>query len=131
MKETKMMLGDARVEATVPVLDLELSRGFYEGKLGLDPAGAYVPDVEVLYGLAGGSTLLVYVHSTMIASAHTAANFIVADVRATVEALQERGVVFEEYDLPTLKTVDGVANVRGKDFAWFKDPDRNILGIHS
>ena len=127
----KIMLRDPRVEATVPVLDLELSRRFYEGQLDLDLAGAYVPDVEVLYRLAGGSTLLVYVHATMIAPAHTAANFIVADVRAKVQALRERGVVFEEYDLPKLKTVDGVANVRGRDFAWFKDPDRNIFAIHN
>jgi catechol 2,3-dioxygenase-like lactoylglutathione lyase family enzyme len=125
------MLGDAHVEATVPVTDLEASREFYQNRLGLRPAGAHVPGVEELYELAAGSRLLIYVHPTMIAPPHTAAHFIVEDVRETVRMLRERGVVFEEYDLPKLRTVDGVANIRGLDFAWFKDPDRNVLGIHN
>jgi hypothetical protein len=51
-------------------------------------------------------------------------------VRATVNGLRERGVVFEEYDLPRLKTEDGVATVGNLSFAWFRDPDGNVVGIH-
>lgn len=38
--------------------------------------------------------------------------------------------MFEEYDLPGLKTVDGITeHESGARGAWFKDPDGNILEI--
>jgi hypothetical protein len=40
-------------------------------------------------------------------------------------------VTFEEYDLPDLKTVDGIASVGDVRAAWCKDPDGNILAIES
>jgi hypothetical protein len=47
-----------------------------------------------------------------------------------VHGLKERGVVFEEYDFPTLKTVDGIATTAGiGSSAWFKDPDGNTLAL--
>jgi hypothetical protein len=64
--------------------------------------------------------------------------FEVTDLQATVQALRERGVIFEEYDLPGLKTVDGIAKVPGNYpskggvgelAAWFKDSEGNLLGI--
>jgi hypothetical protein len=61
---------------------------------------------------------------------HTVAHFVVDDVHAAVRELRERGVVFDEYDLPELKTQDGVAKVAGRDFAWMRDPDGNVLGVH-
>jgi catechol 2,3-dioxygenase-like lactoylglutathione lyase family enzyme len=125
------MLSDAHVEATIPVIELKLSRRFYEGKLGLEPIESIAPDVEVVYRCRDASRILIYEHTLMIPSAHTVAHFIVEDVRATVDELRSRGVKFDEYDLPELKTVNGVAKVRGVDFAWFKDPDRNIMGIHN
>jgi hypothetical protein len=53
----------------------------------------------------------------------------VPDVRAAVRDLQSRGVVFEEYDLPGIKTVDGVAEVGGASAAWFKDTEGNTIGV--
>jgi hypothetical protein len=48
----------------------------------------------------------------------------------TVAELRARGIVFEEYDLPGVKTVDGIADHEsGARGAWFKDPDGNILQI--
>jgi hypothetical protein len=56
--------------------------------------------------------------------------FEVPDVAATVRELRERGIVFEEYDIPGVKTVDAVAeHESGARGAWFKDPDGNILQI--
>ena len=125
------MLGEAHVEATIPVFDLKLGRQFYEGVLGLKLVGSLAPDVDVIYECGQGSRVVIYEMTTMAAAAHTVAHFIVDDVHATVRDLRARGVVFEEYDFAKLKTVDGVASVRGVDFAWFKDPDRNVLGIHN
>ena len=61
----------------------------------------------------------------------------VADIDATVAALRARGVVFEEYDLPGLKTVNGIADINGnypskgvgERGAWFRDSEGNLLGI--
>ena len=52
-----------------------------------------------------------------------------ADIHKAVDELRERGVVFEEYDMPQLKTVNGIAEIQGIKGAWFKDPDGNILSI--
>jgi hypothetical protein len=48
-----------------------------------------------------------------------------------------RGVVFEECDLPGLKTVHGIADIEGnypskgtgERAAWFRDSEGNMLGI--
>jgi hypothetical protein len=51
-------------------------------------------------------------------------------VYATVKELRNRGVVFDEYDVPGGKTVDRVAeHPSGARGAWFKDLDGNILQI--
>ena len=60
---------------------------------------------------------------------NTLMSFSSQDVRADVIALRARGVVFEEYDFPGLKTVQGVAKLGNIEAAWFKDSEGNILGI--
>ena len=61
----------------------------------------------------------------------------VDDIDATVRELRARGVVFEEYDVPGLRTVDGIAYIegnypskgKGERAAWFRDSEGNMLGI--
>jgi hypothetical protein len=60
----------------------------------------------------------------------TAATFEVADLAKEMQELRKRGVEFEEYDLPGIKTVDGVATMGKHKGAWIKDPGGNILGLH-
>jgi hypothetical protein len=55
----------------------------------------------------------------------------VGDLDAVVAALREGGVVFEEYDMPDLKTGNGIATIGDVRDAWFRDPDGNILAIES
>jgi catechol 2,3-dioxygenase-like lactoylglutathione lyase family enzyme len=125
------MLADARVEATVPVARLDLAREFYEGRLGLRPAGAHSEGVDVLYACGGETRMLVYEQGgPWTPDVHTVAHFVVDDVRAAVSELRDRGVVFEDYDLPELRTTGGVATVGEMQFAWFRDPDGNVLGLH-
>jgi catechol 2,3-dioxygenase-like lactoylglutathione lyase family enzyme len=125
------MLADARVEAGIPTESLAGARGFYEGTLGLRPVGAHVDDVDVIYECGAGTRLQLYERTpAAMPAAYALVHFVVDDVPGTVRALRERGVEFEEYDLPRLKTVDGVATVGERRFAWFRDVDRNILGLH-
>jgi catechol 2,3-dioxygenase-like lactoylglutathione lyase family enzyme len=123
-------LAQARAEATVPTLDLAAARDFYESVLGLRPAGADSPGVDVLYECGAGTRVLLYEWSGTVTPSHTVVHFEVDDVAATVRELRERGVRFEEYDMPELRTVDGVAELDGRRFAWFKDPSRNTIAIH-
>ena len=60
---------------------------------------------------------------------HTLGAFMVRDVEATVADLRGRGVTFEDYDLPGVKTVNGIAELGGFKGAWFKDPEGNILSV--
>jgi hypothetical protein len=54
-----------------------------------------------------------------------------------VAELRSRGVVFEEYDIPGMKTVDGIAEIEGnypskgtgERGVWFHDSEGNLLGI--
>jgi hypothetical protein len=94
------------------------------------PTKEHTPGVDVTYACAGGTQLMLYEWAGTMTRSHTVAHFIVDDVAATVTALRARGVRFDEPDLPELEVVDGVAFVGGHRFAWFKDPDLNILGIH-
>ena len=61
---------------------------------------------------------------------HTQVRVWSSDVAADVAELRSRGVVFEEYDFPTFKTVDAVATSPGiGTSAWFKDPDGNTIAL--
>ena len=60
---------------------------------------------------------------------NTAAGFLVDDLEATMKELRAKGVKFEEYDFPGLKTVNGIATTDGEKGAWFKDTEGNILAL--
>jgi extradiol dioxygenase family protein len=124
------MLADAQVEAAVPVATLSLARNFYEGALGLKPSGSHWRDIDLIYEFADGTRLVVIEEARAMRRAESGAHFVVDDVHATVRDLRERGVEFDEFDLPELKTMDGVATVGDRRFAWFRGPDNNVLAIH-
>jgi hypothetical protein len=43
--------------------------------------------------------------------------------------LRARGVKVEDYDLPGLKTEDGIADIGVAWAAWIIDPGKNALGV--
>ncbi len=123
------MLGSAPVTPTLPSTDLKRSREFYEGKLGLSIDKETEDSISFKAG--GGTKLYVYKRPPA-PSEHTLAGFSVGDLEATVDELSKKGVKFEKYDMPGLKTNEkGIATSEGEGVraAWFKDPDGNILAI--
>ena len=130
-----MVLEDGKVATRIPVRDLQRSRKFYAEKLGLEPSEERPGGL--LYRCGSGEFALF--ESTGAASGdHTQMGWEVEDIEATVEQLRARGVVFEEYDFPGLKTVNGIAEVEGnypskggvgERAAWFRDVDGNLFGI--
>jgi catechol 2,3-dioxygenase-like lactoylglutathione lyase family enzyme len=127
-------LQGSRVATRLPAQDLERARAFYADKLGLEPAEERPGGL--LYRCAGGEFAL-FASGGAPSGAHTQMAFDVDDLAATVAALRDRGVVFEEYNLPSLRTVGGIATIdgnypskgTGEYGAWFFDSEGNLLGI--
>ena len=115
------------VHPTIMVSDMARARAFYEGLLGLALVREAAP---YLFLRAGSSQLALVARATVTPAATTLCAFEVQDLDRTVSGLRARGVVFEEYDLPTLRTVGGIAKAGPYRAAWIRDPDGNYLGIH-
>jgi catechol 2,3-dioxygenase-like lactoylglutathione lyase family enzyme len=125
------MLTDARIMAIVPTTDLARAKAFYGQTLGLTDANVPTPGPQVIYRCGGGTLLEVYERPTAGEAQHTLASWEVGDLRAAVDQLRNRGVRFEEYDLAEVKTQDGISTTGDLHEAWFRDPDGNILRVHS
>lgn len=121
------MLSQAKVGAAVPAKDLARARKFYEEKLGIKPAANQMDPGGILYETAMGA-FFVYLTQASGGDA-TRLSFVVDDFDAEMADLRKRGVVFEEYDMPGLKTINGVAEIGGVKGAWFKDTEGNILSL--
>jgi catechol 2,3-dioxygenase-like lactoylglutathione lyase family enzyme len=134
-KKESELLRRSDVATRIPVQDLERARLFYSEKLGLEPVEERLGGL--LYRCGSGSFAL-FISNGASSAGFTQMAFEVTDLRTTVEALRARGVIFEEYDLPGLRTVNGIAEVAGNYpskggvgelAAWFKDSEGNLLGI--
>jgi len=122
------MLSRGKVHPTLPVTDIERAKKFYGETLELKLREEPAPD-HLIYDAGEGTFLIVYKRPTPTAADNTAASFVVEDVESEVKALKDKGVVFEEYDIPGLKTVNSIASMGKVRGAWFKDPDGNILAV--
>lgn len=121
------MLNSAAVYPTIPVTDLGRSKNFYENVLGLTDAVA--THEGVIYSAGLGTKLYIYERAPSKAD-HTLASFRVENIEQTISELSAKGVSFEHYDFPNLKTNEqGIASIGDLKAAWFKDPDGNILAI--
>jgi catechol 2,3-dioxygenase-like lactoylglutathione lyase family enzyme len=121
------MLGSALAHPTVFVRDLDRAREFYE-RLGLTVA-AHVS--TGIFMSAGSGTIYPLIHRPdATPPSHTVAAFQVEDLPSVVAGLRARGVVFEEYDSPGLRTVEGIADMGSYRAAWLRDPDGNYIGVH-
>lgn len=123
------MLANSPVTTILPVIDLGRARDFYENKLGLS-AGQLNADGKFLYRCAGGATLALFPKAGGTKADHTAISFQVPDIAAAIASLKSKGVVFEDYDFPGLKTVGHVCVLGAEKAAWFKDSEGNYLCLH-
>jgi catechol 2,3-dioxygenase-like lactoylglutathione lyase family enzyme len=121
------MLNSAPLYAYVPVSDLERARRFYEEKLGLEPGKPTGPGLA--YSCGFGTAFFMYPSAGAGTNQASCAFWKVKDVEAVANWLRSRGVVFEEYDLPGMKTVRGIFTGGGGKTAWFKDSEGNIMAL--
>jgi catechol 2,3-dioxygenase-like lactoylglutathione lyase family enzyme len=127
------MLGKAEIAAIVPVSDIDKAVDFYGGALGLelDVRRDDLPENREAEFRAGDGTLVAYESVGAGQSRHTVAGFRVDDIESVVSGLRKRGVAFEDYDLPDLKTENGIATIGDLRAAWARDPDGNIIAFES
>jgi len=123
------MIGSSPLIPMLPASDLERAKKWYADNLGLTPVSEDPGGVEYE---TGGTRFSVYASEFAGTAQNTAAGFEVADARATIAELSAKGVVFEDYDLPDLKTdADHVAEMGPFVGGWFKDSEGNILSVMS
>jgi catechol 2,3-dioxygenase-like lactoylglutathione lyase family enzyme len=121
------MLGDHPIHPVLLAKDLAAAREFYHDKVGLEILTEN--DAAIVLRCGGGTHLDVTKSSVGTADTQTQASWQVPDLRAEVAELRSRGVEPEEYDMPGLKTEDGIADIGFAFAAWIVDPGGNALGI--
>ncbi len=121
------MLGKSKAFSGFAVPDIEKAKKFYGETLGLKVSEDH--GLLTLH-LAGSNNVLIYPKPNHVPATFTVLNFPVDDVDLAVDELKKRGVRFELYDLPDLKTDEkGIMRGKGSTIAWFKDPAGNILSV--
>jgi catechol 2,3-dioxygenase-like lactoylglutathione lyase family enzyme len=124
------MLKDQQVGAILPAADISRARNFYRDKLGLEPENPDDDD-NLRYKCGSGTSFFVYQTPNAGTAKNTQIGWMVDDLPASVAELRGKGVVFEDYDFPGLKTEDGVATMPdGSAAAWFLDTEGNILSLN-
>jgi catechol-2,3-dioxygenase len=121
------MLGEHPIHPVLLATDLVAARNFYHGQVGLEILNE--SEAAIVFRCGGGTQLAVTKSTSGTADTQTQAGWYVTDIRAEVAELRSRGVKVEEYDVPGLKTEDGIADIGFAWAAWIVDPGKNSLGI--
>jgi catechol 2,3-dioxygenase-like lactoylglutathione lyase family enzyme len=128
------LLQDSQVATRLPAQDLERARAFYAEKLGLEPIEERPGGLRYR---CSDSYFVLFQSTGRASGESTQMAFEVDDIEAVVAELRGKGVVFEEVDVPGLKTVNGIADVEGnypskgvgERGGWFRDSEGNLLGV--
>jgi catechol 2,3-dioxygenase-like lactoylglutathione lyase family enzyme len=121
------MLKERKAFSGFSANDIPKAKDFYGQILGLEVSEDH--GLLTLH-LAGGHKVLVYPKPNHVPATFTVLNFPVKNVDQAVDELKKRGVRFEIYNLPDLKTDEkGIMRGKSPTIAWFKDPAGNILSV--
>ena len=129
------MLAGSNVASRIPAQDLRRARSFYAEKLGLEPAEERPGGLRYR---CGNGEFALFESAAAAAGDHTQMAWEVDELEETIAELRERGMIFEEYDVPGLETVNGIVDVEGnypskgdvgEKAAWFKDSEGNLRAI--
>jgi catechol 2,3-dioxygenase-like lactoylglutathione lyase family enzyme len=111
--------------------DIERAKRFYVEKPGLravEVPGR--PEDGALFGCGDGTMLYLYEREGGSKAEHTVAGWQVDDLEQVMGELRQRGIVFEQYEMPGLRTDErGIAVSGSARSAWFKDTEGNVLAI--
>jgi predicted enzyme related to lactoylglutathione lyase len=122
------MLNNTEFLTTLPATDLNRAKTFYEKKLGLKTVKSM--EGEIILNGGNGSNISIYKRATPTKADHTVLTFEVNKLESEIKELESKGVKFEDYNLPDLKTENHIFKKGNEKAAWFKDTEGNILCIH-
>jgi extradiol dioxygenase family protein len=121
------MLGTSKVHPILLSKDLDETREFYHDRLGLSILSE--SDHKIEFRCGGGTKLAVSKSTTGTSDSQTQIGWEVDDLQTEIDDIRSRGVPIEDYDIPGLKTDDGIADVGFAWMAWIIDPGKNALAI--
>lgn len=123
------MFTNSKTFSSFSTNDLDRARQFYGDVLGLKVQDNPMGIIELHF--ASGSRLMIYPKPDHMPATFTVLNFLTDNIDMAVDELTQKGVVFEQYDMPEIKTDErGIARGgQGPSIAWFKDPAGNILSV--
>jgi predicted enzyme related to lactoylglutathione lyase len=124
------------ITAALPAQDLSRAKAFYLEKVGVQAVESqFLNASDGRVALAVGDAvnqLVIYPAEARSSGEFTQAVLQVTDVRAVVEEMRGRGVRCEEYDTGETQTENGIARTPdGREGAWFKDSEGNLVGVVS
>jgi catechol 2,3-dioxygenase-like lactoylglutathione lyase family enzyme len=123
------MLKDSNIMAVLPANDINRAKDFYRDKLGMEPSEFIEAEDSLMYRCGNGTGFLIYQTENAGTAKNTQMGWETDNLEREMEELRGRGVAFEEYDFPGLKTENGVATSDWGKSAWFLDSEGNILNI--
>jgi catechol 2,3-dioxygenase-like lactoylglutathione lyase family enzyme len=123
------MFENASCFAVLPASDLVRARSFWRDTFGIDPVDDGFDENDADMFDLGGTRVLVYETQFAGTAQNTALGIDSDDFDRDVAELKSKGVQFNEYDLPGIKTVDGVVEMEGMRTAWFNDSEGNIIAL--
>ncbi|MBM7504240.1 VOC family protein [Agromyces aurantiacus] len=112
--------------ASLAASDQARARTFWKDVFGLDPVRS---DLGGDFYVIGGTAVLVYESQFAGTNKATAFSIMTDDLDRDMAALRAKGIVFHDYDLPGIKTENGVVEMDGERGAWFDDSEGNIISI--
>ena len=119
------MLDANKALGSFSVNDIQKAKDFYGKTLGLEVSSG--PEGTLVLSKAH---TMIYPKPNHQPATFTVLNFPVDNVETSVDELSKRGVRFEVYNEPNLKTdARGISRGNGPAIAWFKDPAGNILSV--
>ena len=121
------MLQQSPMYPYIPAKDMKRARQFYEQTLGFKPKQELAGGV--VYEFGDHTSCFMYPTPNAGTSSASQAFWQVDDVEREVAELKARGVTFEEYDMPGMRTENGIVTAGGAKAAWFKDSEGNIMAV--
>ena len=112
------------LHTVLPAADLSRARTFYHDTLDLDPA----EDVAgtLIYRPTPTSMFGIYETENAGTAKNTQMGWLTDDLDADIARLRDRGVVFEDFEIPDMTTVGGVVTTDDGKAAWFRDSEGNF-----
>ncbi|MFE5672495.1 VOC family protein [Agromyces sp. NPDC056523] len=112
--------------AVLAASDQERARKFWKDVFGLSPLRT---DMGGDFYVIGGVGVMVYESQFAGTNRATAFTLLTDDLDRDMAALRAKGVEFHEYDMPGIKTENGVVDMDGERGAWFDDSEGNIIAL--